>query len=88
MILTGSCVLAKGLGQAGKGPPKNVKSSQITSGVESMKIDDTPSVKSKNLDVLKEFEKAKSKNAANFVVIGNLIIPSFNVHTLMYIRPC
>lgn len=35
-----------------------------------MKLDDTPRAKSKNLDVLKEFEKAKSKNAANFVVIG------------------
>jgi elongation factor 1 alpha-like protein len=35
-----------------------------------MKIDDTPRVRSKNLDVLAEFEKTKAKNAANFVVIG------------------
>lgn len=35
-----------------------------------MKIDDTPRAKSKNLDVLAEFEKTKAKNAANFVVIG------------------
>lgn len=37
-----------------------------------MKIDDTPRAKSKNLDVLAEFEKMKAKNAANFVVIGML----------------
>ena len=35
-----------------------------------MKMDDTPKSRSKNLDVLAEFEKAKAKNAANFVVIG------------------
>ena len=47
-----------------------MKASQIANGVEAMKLDDTPRAKSKNLDVLKEFEKAKAKNAANFVVIG------------------
>jgi elongation factor 1 alpha-like protein len=40
-----------------------------------MKMDDTPRAKSKNLDVLAEFEKAKAKNAANFVVIGMLLSP-------------
>jgi elongation factor 1 alpha-like protein len=35
-----------------------------------MKVDDTPRAKSKNLDVLAEFDKTKAKNAANFVVIG------------------
>ena len=38
-----------------------------------MKMDDTPRAKSKNLDVLAEFDKAKTKNAANFVVIGMLL---------------
>jgi hypothetical protein len=38
--------------------------------VEAMKIDDTPRATSKNLDVLKEFEKVEKKNEANFVVIG------------------
>lgn len=38
-----------------------------------MKIDDTPRARSKNLDVLAEFEKTKAKNAANFVVIGMLL---------------
>lgn len=37
-----------------------------------MKIDDTPRAKSKNLDVLKEYAKATTKNAANFVVIGHV----------------
>jgi hypothetical protein len=43
---------------------------QIANGVEALKIDDTPRARSKNLDVLAEFEKTKAKNAANFVVIG------------------
>jgi elongation factor 1 alpha-like protein len=38
--------------------------------VEAIRIDDTPKATSKNLDVLAEFEKAKKKNGANFVVIG------------------
>lgn len=48
------------------------KAAQIAEGVEAMKLDDTPKAKSKNLDVLAEFEKTKSKNAANFVVIGHV----------------
>jgi elongation factor 1 alpha-like protein len=43
--------------------------------VEALKMDDTPRAKSKNLDVLAEFEKAETKNAANFVVIGMLPFP-------------
>ncbi|KAK5626349.1 hypothetical protein RRF57_002064 [Xylaria bambusicola] len=35
-----------------------------------MKVDDTPLPKSKNLDVLSEFEKAKKKKNASFVVVG------------------
>jgi elongation factor 1 alpha-like protein len=38
-----------------------------------MKIDDTPRARSKNLDVLAEYEKTKAKNAANFVVIGTSV---------------
>lgn len=58
---------------AKKAPPKTngeKKADQIANGVESMKIDDTPRATSKNLDVLKEYEQARGKNAANFVVIG------------------
>ncbi len=39
-------------------------------GMESLKMEDKPRAISKNLDVLAEFEQSKSKNAVNFVVIG------------------
>ncbi|KAK0120257.1 Hsp70 suppressor, GTPase facilitates ribosomal subunit dissociation [Cadophora gregata] len=58
-----------------KGPPKTSnekKADQIANGVEAVKLDDTPRARSKNLDVLSEFEKAEKKNAANFVVIGHV----------------
>lgn len=42
-----------------------------------VKTDDTPKARSKNLDVIAEFEKSKVKNAANFVVIG--AFPRFKV---------
>jgi len=38
--------------------------------VEALKLDDTPRATSKNLEVLKEYEKVEHKNEANFVVIG------------------
>ena len=41
-----------------------------TDGIKDLKIDDTPLPKSKNLDVLSEFEKSKSKKSASFVVVG------------------
>jgi elongation factor 1 alpha-like protein len=59
--------------KASKGPAKTngeKKADQIANSVEALKIDDTPRATSKNLDVLAEYEKAKRKNAANFVVIG------------------
>jgi elongation factor 1 alpha-like protein len=40
--------------------------------VEALKVDDTPRARSKNLDVLKEWERIEKKNEANFVVIGML----------------
>jgi hypothetical protein len=45
--------------------------------VEALKMDDTPRARSKNLDVLAEFEKAETKNAANFVVIGTFSFSFF-----------
>ncbi|KAG9229204.1 P-loop containing nucleoside triphosphate hydrolase protein [Amylocarpus encephaloides] len=66
---------SKAAGKGGKGPPKTNRqrrADQIAAGVDAMKLDDTPKAKSKNLDVLAEFENAKSKNAANFVVIGHV----------------
>ncbi|KAI2628867.1 hypothetical protein GGR54DRAFT_367947 [Hypoxylon sp. NC1633] len=41
-------------------------------GLGGLKIDDTPLPKSKNLDVLKEFEATKSKKSASFVVVGHV----------------
>ncbi|KAF7892059.1 hypothetical protein EAF00_008361 [Botryotinia globosa] len=49
-----------------KGPLKGPAKVEGPTDVETHKI------KSKDLDVLAEFEKAKSKNAANFVVIGHV----------------
>jgi hypothetical protein len=44
--------------------------SQVTNGVGALSVDDSSRARSKNLDVLAEYDKAKKKNAANFVVIG------------------
>ena len=41
-----------------------------TQGVDEMAIDGGPKPKSKNLDVLAEFKKSKTKKAINFVVVG------------------
>ncbi|KAI3329965.1 hypothetical protein F4824DRAFT_480176 [Ustulina deusta] len=41
-------------------------------GIKAMRVDDTPLPKSKNLDVLSEFEKAKKKKNASFVVVGHV----------------
>ncbi|KAI1106555.1 hypothetical protein F4804DRAFT_300379 [Jackrogersella minutella] len=48
------------------------KSDEATGGMKGLKIDDTPLPKSKNLDVLKEFDKVKSKKSASFVVVGHV----------------
>ncbi|KAL8969217.1 MAG: hypothetical protein Q9183_002103 [Haloplaca sp. 2 TL-2023] len=51
--------------------PKDTKGTKrLSDSIGEMKIDDGPTARSKNLDVLAEFEKSKTKNAANFVVIG------------------
>ncbi|TVY15557.1 HBS1-like protein [Lachnellula arida] len=66
---------SKAANKSSKGPVKTngeKRADQIAQGVEAMKVDDTPRAKSKNLDVLAEYEKAKTKNAANFVVIGHV----------------
>lgn len=42
----------------------------ITSGISKATIDHAPTARSKNLDVLMEYDKSKTKEAANFVVIG------------------
>ncbi|CAD6449361.1 8c653c68-7b3a-4870-b09b-57c95e3f3990 [Sclerotinia trifoliorum] len=64
---------SKAGGKERKGTSKeSPKESRGSNGVDSSKVDDVPRATSKNLDVLAEFEKTKSKNAANFVVIGHV----------------
>lgn len=58
-------------------------------GVANVTIQDTPRVKSKNIDVIAEYNKTKRKNAANFVVIGipnPFCDPSSRADTTL--RPC
>ncbi|KAI1380283.1 hypothetical protein F4677DRAFT_441599 [Hypoxylon crocopeplum] len=48
------------------------KSDEAVDGMKGLKIDDAPLPKSKNFDVLKEFEKTKTKKSASFVVVGHV----------------
>ncbi|KAI1649374.1 P-loop containing nucleoside triphosphate hydrolase protein [Daldinia loculata] len=48
------------------------KVEEVTDGVKGLNIPETPLPKSKNVDVLKEFEKAKRKKNASFVVVGHV----------------
>ncbi|GAP92487.2 putative elongation factor 1-alpha [Rosellinia necatrix] len=48
------------------------KTENTLEGIKAMKIDDTPLPKSKNLDVIREFENAKTKKSASFVVVGHV----------------
>ncbi|RYP16914.1 hypothetical protein DL765_004838 [Monosporascus sp. GIB2] len=48
------------------------KGASTSDGLKDLKIDDTPLPKSKNLDVLSEYEKSKSKKNASFVVVGHV----------------
>ncbi|KAK7755085.1 hypothetical protein SLS62_002900 [Diatrype stigma] len=52
-------------------------------GIKDLKVDDTPLPKSKNLDVLSEFEKSKSKKSASFVVVGKKQFRTVDQSTLM-----
>ncbi|KAI4100285.1 MAG: hypothetical protein L6R37_005571 [Teloschistes peruensis] len=54
-------------------PAKDNKATKdLSDSVSDMTFDEGPRPKSKNLDVLAEFEKTKAKRAANFVVIGHV----------------
>ncbi|KAI5866182.1 P-loop containing nucleoside triphosphate hydrolase protein [Durotheca rogersii] len=59
-------------GTSKKKADSGTKKGDVTDRVKDLKIDDTPLPKSKNLDVLKEFEKANSKKSASFVVVGHV----------------
>lgn len=49
---------------------KKAGADSVANDVKALKIDDAPLPKSKNLDVLSEFEKSKRKKRASFVVVG------------------
>jgi len=51
---------------------KKDKLETATDGLKTLKVDDTPLPKSKNLDVLREYEKSKAKKSASFVVVGHV----------------
>ncbi|PLB41356.1 putative translation elongation factor EF-1 subunit [Aspergillus candidus] len=48
------------------------KSTDLASGMDNLSVVEKVNVKSKNLDVLSEFEKTKRKRAMNFAVIGHV----------------
>ncbi|EXJ92949.1 elongation factor 1-alpha [Capronia epimyces CBS 606.96] len=52
--------------------PAKAKSTGLAQGVQQLSVQETPKVKSKNIDVLAEYKKVKRKKAANFVVIGHV----------------
>ncbi|KAF2649085.1 hypothetical protein K491DRAFT_735684 [Lophiostoma macrostomum CBS 122681] len=52
--------------------PKKTKGDKLAASMEKMAVEETPKVKSKNLDVIKEFEQSGMKPMANFVVIGHV----------------
>ncbi|KIW22156.1 translation elongation factor Tu [Cladophialophora immunda] len=55
-----------------KAKDTNRAKSALAGGMHELSIQDAPKIKSKNIDVLAEYQKNKRKNAANFVVIGHV----------------
>jgi hypothetical protein len=56
---------------------KKTHGDKLAGSVEKLAVvDDTPKVKSKNLNVVEEFKKSGMKRMANFVVIGKPVYPS------------
>ncbi|KAK8233820.1 hypothetical protein HDK90DRAFT_487729 [Phyllosticta capitalensis] len=51
---------------------KDKETSAVTQGVANLTVEEAPRVKSKNLNVLEEYEKSTLKRSANFVVIGHV----------------
>ena len=61
--------------RTGTPKPKSKKTpgDKLAESVEKLAVvDDTPKVKSKNLNVVEEYKKSGMKRMANFVVIGEL----------------
>jgi len=62
-----SCIVTKS-NKKDTAPAQN----EAAQSMAALTLQDTPKVKSKNLNVLEEFEKAKMKDAASFVVVGHV----------------
>ncbi|KAF2193014.1 hypothetical protein K469DRAFT_693090 [Zopfia rhizophila CBS 207.26] len=54
------------------GPNKKPNGNKLAESVEKLSVEEVPKVKSKNLNVVEEFEKSGMKRMANFVVIGHV----------------
>ncbi|KAF2275483.1 uncharacterized protein EI97DRAFT_502040 [Westerdykella ornata] len=54
------------------GQQKTPKEQKLAQSMETLAVEETPSVKSKNLNVAEEFEKSGMKRMANFVVVGHV----------------
>ena len=61
---------------------------ELSNGLENLAVEDPVKVRSKNLDVLAEYKKAKRKSAANFVVIGTKTPASCVVPSADSFRSC
>jgi len=56
----------------GKGKPSTPTPNGLAQDVSNLGLQDVPKVKSKNLNVVEEFGKAKMKDAVSFVVVGHV----------------
>ncbi|KAI6246784.1 hypothetical protein HI914_04593 [Erysiphe necator] len=63
---------AKGKSKAQLQIKKETKSGGLIKNLKSLKVDDPPKIRSKNLNVLEEFKKQESKQIVSFVVIGHV----------------
>lgn len=61
--------MSKKTGAKGSGDKKKANQEDLSGGMKALTVEPVK-VKSKNLDVLAEYNKSKQKKAANFVVIG------------------
>lgn len=58
------------------GQSKKNNGDKLAESIEKLAVEETPRIKSKNLNVVEEFEKSGMKRMANFVVIGKLPPPT------------
>ncbi|OAL28869.1 translation elongation factor Tu [Fonsecaea nubica] len=71
-IVTKAQIAKAATSAASKAKDTNRAKSAVTGGIRELSIQDTPKIKSRNIDVLAEYRRNHRKNAANFVVIGHV----------------